>query len=70
MPFGSGPRSCLGQQMVQSEVAYVIVRLLQEFQEIRAGVDDVQDRAEPRRPFREAKAVSFYNANGVVISVE
>lgn len=63
MPFGSGPRSCLGQQMVQSEVGYVIVRLLQEFQEIRAGVDDVQ-------PFKEAEAVSFYNADGVVISVE
>lgn len=74
MPFGSGPRSCLGQQMVQSEVAYVIVRLLQEFQEMRpAGVHDVhQDGAAASRQscFREAKAVSFYNADGVVISVE
>lgn len=79
MPFGSGPRSCLGQQMVQFEVAYVIVRLLQEFQEIRVGgVDDDDDDdaqrfehgIEPRQTFREAKAVSFYNADGVLISVE
>lgn len=72
VPFGSGPRSCLGQQMVQSEVAYVIVRLLQEFQEIRVGIDDVQSEHEirPRQPFNEAKAVSFYNSDGVKISVE
>lgn len=73
MPFGSGPRSCLGQQMVQSEVAYVVVRLLQEFQAIRAdrgGVDD--DGNEPSRPtiWKEAKAVSFVCAGGVLISVE
>lgn len=78
MPFGSGPRSCLGQQMVQSEVAYMIVRLLQEFQEIRVGgVDDDDDDVQrheygirPRQTFKEAKAVSFYNADGVLISVE
>lgn len=72
MPFGLGPRSCLGRQMVQSEVAYVIVRLLQEFQEIRVGaVDDVQQEHGTRQlqPFKEAKAVSFYNAEGVIISV-
>lgn len=76
MPFGSGPRSCLGQQMVQSEVAYAVVRLLQEFQEIRVGgVQDVPQHeapAEPRQPhsFREAEAVSFYHADGVMIAVE
>lgn len=63
MPFGSGPRSCLGQQMVQTEVSYVLVRLLQEFEEI------TMDEADMGRPFREAKAVSFYNDGGVRIRV-
>lgn len=63
MPFGSGPRSCLGQQMVQTEVAYVLVRLLQEFPAIT--VDD----ADIGHPFREARAVSFYNKEGVRIRV-
>lgn len=63
MPFGSGPRSCLGQQMVQTEVSYVLVRLLQEFGEITI------DKADIGRPFREAKAVSFYNDGGVRIRV-
>lgn len=63
MPFGSGPRSCLGQQLVQTEVMYTLVRLLQAFaglgvQEAAAGVC-----------FREAEAVSFYNAGAVRISV-
>lgn len=61
MPFGSGPRACLGQQMVQAEVAYVVVRLLQEFPHLSME-DGGQDK-----PFSEAKAVSLYNADGVRI---
>lgn len=63
MPFGSGPRTCLGQAMVQTEVAYVLVRLLQEFPSIVIDEEDVD------RPFKEAKAVSFYNEGGVSIRV-
>ncbi|ROV95213.1 hypothetical protein VMCG_08543 [Cytospora schulzeri] len=61
MPFGSGPRTCLGQQMVQAEVSYVVVRLLQEFAHL-----DVEGGHE-NKPFREARAVSLYNADGVRI---
>lgn len=64
MPFGSGPRTCLGQAMVQREVTYVVVRLLQEFPTL--GMDD----AEIGVPFKEAKAVSFYNEGGVNIRVD
>ncbi|ROW07065.1 hypothetical protein VPNG_06658 [Cytospora leucostoma] len=63
MPFGSGPRTCLGQQMVQVEVAYVVVRLLQELAHL-----DMECGGE-MKPFREARAVSLYNADGVRISV-
>lgn len=61
MPFGSGPRTCLGQTMVQAEVTYVLVRLLQEFPTLAI------DEADAERPFKEAKAVSFYNEGGVRI---
>lgn len=64
MPFGSGPRSCLGQRMVQTEVAYVLVRLLQEFPTMTLDDQDVG------KPFREAEAVSFYNEGGVHIRVD
>lgn len=60
MPFGSGPRSCIGQQMAQTEIAYVLVRLLQTF-------DSVESRDE--RPFREAEAVSFYSAHGTMVTM-
>lgn len=59
MPFGSGPRTCMGQQLVQAEVGLVLVRLLQAFSELKC---------EDPVPFREAKAVSFYNCNGTLIS--
>lgn len=59
MPFGSGPRTCMGQQLVQAEVGLVLVRLLQAFSELRC---------EDTRPFREANAVSFYNCNGTLVS--
>lgn len=64
MPFGSGPRACLGQKMAQTEVSYVIVRLLQAFPSLMGARDEAE-----RTPFREAKAVSFCNADGVWISV-
>lgn len=46
--------------MAQTEISYVLVRLLQEF-----------DKMETRdaRGFREAEAVSFYSAHGAEISV-
>ncbi|KAI3398927.1 hypothetical protein diail_8250 [Diaporthe ilicicola] len=63
MPFGHGPRACLGQKMALDEVSYVIVRLLQEFPCLvtKAGVE--------HSPFKEAEAVSFYNADGVWVSL-
>lgn len=36
IPFNSGPRTCLGQQMALLQLSYVVVRLLQEFEAIEA----------------------------------
>ncbi|KAM3557991.1 hypothetical protein ARSEF4850_004818 [Beauveria asiatica] len=60
MPFGSGPRSCIGQQMAQTEISYVLVRLLQAFEKMESRDE---------RPFCEAEAVSFYNAHGTMVEM-
>jgi hypothetical protein len=65
MPFGSGKRACLGQKMARGEVMYAIVRILQEFPLLEAREESEAERS----PFREAKAVSFCNADGVWVSV-
>ncbi|KAK3180015.1 hypothetical protein K4F52_008593 [Lecanicillium sp. MT-2017a] len=61
LPFGSGPRACMGREMALMEVSYILVRLLQEFPILKG---------EDTREFKEAKAVSFYNANGVLMSLK
>ncbi|KAM3508845.1 hypothetical protein MY11210_006556 [Beauveria gryllotalpidicola] len=60
MPFGTGPRSCIGQQMAQTEISYVLVRLLQAFGTLESRDD---------RPFCEAEAVSFYSAHGTMVEM-
>lgn len=37
LPFNAGPRICIGQQFALTEVAYVIVRLLQKFDAINGS---------------------------------
>ena len=34
LPFGGGPRACPGQNLALTEVAYVLSRMAQEFEEI------------------------------------
>ena len=36
MPFGIGPRSCLGRVKARIEASYVIVRIMQEFSQIES----------------------------------
>jgi cytochrome P450 len=60
MPFGSGPRACLGQQMALTTLSYVIVSILITFSEIAC---------KDKRDFKEAQAVSFRNKYGTVVSM-
>lgn len=39
LPFNGGPRVCLGQQFALTEAAYVVTRILQRFDMIRATDD-------------------------------
>lgn len=64
MPFGLGHRQCLGQEMARGEVMYAIVRILQELPLLEAREEGAE-----HIPFKEAKAVSFCNADGVWVSV-
>ncbi|OAL42769.1 cytochrome P450 [Pyrenochaeta sp. DS3sAY3a] len=53
IPFGVGPRTCLGMDFALTEAAYTIVRLLNEFPTIalpgdevtETGYDEVERRA-------------------------
>ena len=36
LPFNGGPRVCLGQQYALTEVGYVTIRLVQEFQTLHS----------------------------------
>lgn len=40
LPFNGGPRICLGQQFALTEAGYVIVRLLQRFDELGLGEEE------------------------------
>ncbi|EUC50820.1 hypothetical protein COCMIDRAFT_80955 [Bipolaris oryzae ATCC 44560] len=40
LPFNGGPRVCLGQEYAQLEIAYTIVRLIQNFPNMKLPVDE------------------------------
>ena len=59
LPFGGGPRSCLGRTKALVEASYVIVRLLQEF----SGIESRDDR-----PWTGKVQLTTKNANGCWIA--
>ncbi|EMR86435.1 putative cytochrome p450 alkane hydroxylase protein [Botrytis cinerea BcDW1] len=61
LPFNGGPRICLGQQFALIEASFVIVRMLQEFQ-------DIEQRDE--KPWQEAYTLVVCSHNGVQVSLK
>lgn len=57
MPFGSGPRVCLGQQFALTETSYVIVRLAQLFPEIASFSDTYPPRKTPNATMQHMDGV-------------
>lgn len=55
LPFNGGARICIGQRYALTEVGYVLVRMVQEFESIRSTDD---------RPWEESLALTLCSRNG------
>lgn len=67
IPFGGGPRICVGQQFALTEGAYCLVRMMQEFK----GVDIVPDQENPHDPkVRFLIGASLFDGARVTVEME
>ncbi|KAF7314204.1 SWIM-type domain-containing protein [Mycena kentingensis (nom. inval.)] len=53
LPFNAGPRICLGQQFAYNEMSFVLVRLLQAFDEVEVDVGAWPPGTRPNPAWRE-----------------
>ncbi|KAI1092132.1 cytochrome P450 [Rostrohypoxylon terebratum] len=60
MPFGAGPRQCLGQHKATAEASYIISRILQEFSVIKFEDD---------KPYQAQVALTAKSAHGCPVSL-
>ena len=44
LPFNGGPRICIGQQFALTEASYVVVRLLQRFDQLKLSAHEIEDK--------------------------
>lgn len=61
IPFGGGPRTCPAQQLVSTEAAYVVARLVQEFGRIESRDE---------RPWTEAWRIGPHSNYGCKVAFE
>ena len=59
LPFGGGPRICIGQHLAVTEAAYTTARLIQAFQHIEPKTEG---------PFQEAFAMVITSGDGCQVS--
>ncbi|KAL8669877.1 MAG: hypothetical protein Q9168_005550 [Polycauliona sp. 1 TL-2023] len=60
LPFGGGPRNCIGQQFALTEASYTAVRLLQEF----SGIE-----SRDSEPWTECIGATVTSANGAKVAL-
>ncbi|KAI0897593.1 cytochrome P450 [Annulohypoxylon nitens] len=60
MPFGAGPRQCLGQHKATAEAGYIVSRILQEFSVIKFEDD---------KPYQAQVALTAKSAHGCPVSL-
>lgn len=58
MPFGSGPRICLGQQFALTEALYVLVRLAQMFHTLETAGGEYPARKQANATLRYTDGVN------------
>ena len=61
LPFGGGPRICVGQQLALTEVSYAVVRIVAQFPRI--------ERADPVLEFVEDWKITTVSANGAKVKL-
>ncbi len=59
LPFGGGPRICIGQQLALTEVGYAVVKIVARFPRI--------ERADPVLEFVEDWKITTVSANGAIV---
>ena len=47
LPFNAGPRICLGQQFAYNETSFMLIRLLQSFDDITLALDEQPPASRP-----------------------
>ena len=62
MVFGGGPRSCVGQELVNTEVAFMLVTMLRTFKEV--------GRRGPEEKWLEQMNMGFESKNGAKVSLQ
>lgn len=68
LPFSGGPRICIGQQFALTEMAYLIVRLLQSFERIEGCMESLEPVLETNISVKPGRGVPVRLWNAQLVS--